>query len=232
MSVSADADSIVNGRTSVLNQPIVNFFSWFLVWRVPTFKMLLHLLKTDENWELDEKSILFVFARLLKSKFSEWIVVFPEVNIWTPENFQLQRQIGEKYYLPKLDQLLYPRFSAFYNVVTALQRYKPHPYSNLYDITILYTRETANGEVSYTPPTLLEVFSSPTPIKILVYVKIRSIARIPQKRKKLERYLEHLWKHKDKIITQIRSENTQYTTARNLDDSFTSSLVANTSRTQ
>ncbi|KAI3402894.1 hypothetical protein KGF56_004355 [Candida oxycetoniae] len=229
ISTAQDGDSFVGYHNQSLNLPIVNFFSWFLVWRVPTIKILLNLLKSDENWELEEKSILFVFARLLRSKFSEWIMLFPEVNIWTQESFDLQRQIGEKYCLPRLEHLLYPRYSAFYNVITALQRYKPHPYSNLYDLTILYSRETIDGKVDYTPPTLLQVFSSETPITILVYIKVRSIARIPQKRKKLERYLEHLWKHKDKIITQIKNENTLYHTRR-LDESFASSLVANTSR--
>lgn len=189
-----------------LKLPIINYFSWFLIWRVPTIKILTHLLKTDENWELEESSILYVFAKLLKSKFSEWIVLFPEVNVWTLEGYELQQQIGEKYFLPKLEHLLYPRYSAFYNIITALTKFKPHPYSNLYDLTILYCRRQGD-ELNYHPPTLFENFSSKDPITVLVYVKVRSIARIPNRRKKLERYLEHLWKHKDKIITQIKEEN-------------------------
>ncbi|KAI5963396.1 hypothetical protein KGF57_001274 [Candida theae] len=189
-----------------LKLPIVNFFSWFLIWRVPTIKILTHLLKTDENWELEESSILYVFAKLLKSKFSEWVALFPEVNVWTPEGYKVQQQIGEKYFLPKLENLLYPRYPAFYNIITAMSKFKPHPYSNLYDLTILYCRRQGD-EVDYQPPTLLEIFSSKEPVTVLVYVKVRSIARIPSKRKKLERYLEHLWKHKDKIMTQIKEEN-------------------------
>ncbi|KAI5968405.1 hypothetical protein CANMA_002396 [Candida margitis] len=192
-----------------LKLPIINFFSWFLVWRVPTIKILSHLLKTDENWELEESSILYVFSKLLKSKFSEWIALFPEVNVWTIDGFELQQQVGEKYFLPKLQHLLYPRYSAFHNIITALTKFKPHAYSNLYDLTILYCRRSGN-EVDYKPPTLLEIFSSKDPITVLVYVKVRSIARIPNKRKKLERYLEHLWKHKDKIITQIKEENNSH----------------------
>lgn len=219
-----------NSNSQSLNLPTVNFFSWFLVWRVPTMKILLHLLKCDENWELEESSVLFVFARLLRSKFSEWIVMFPEVNIWTESGHNLQRQISEKYYLPALNNLLYPRFSAFYNVITALHKYKPHPYSNLYDLTIIYSHKTKNGEVSYTPPTLLEIFSSPSPITIIVYAKIRPISRIPQKRKKVERYLERLWKHKDKIISQIKTENSLHQAEKEPQDISALSLIANTSR--
>lgn len=208
-----------------LKLPIINFFSWFLIWRVPSFKILTHLLKTDENWELEESSILYVFAKLLKSKFCEWIVLFPEVNVWTLDGYNLQQQIGEKYFLPKLEHLLYPRYSAFHNIITAMTKFKPHPYSNLYDLTILYCRRQHGDEVNYQPPTLLEIFSSKDPITVLVYVKVRSIARIPNKRKKLERYLEHLWKHKDKIMTQIKEENNLHQMRNfNRHTTFTSSI--------
>ncbi|EGW31451.1 uncharacterized protein SPAPADRAFT_154622 [Spathaspora passalidarum NRRL Y-27907] len=192
--------------TSEITLPVVNFFSWFLVWRVPTIKILLHMLKCDENWEIDQKSVDFVFSRLLKSKNSQWIVLFPEVNIWTREGAGLQRQLSEKYFLPQFTHLLYPRFSGFFNVITALADIKPQPYSNLYDITILYVREDSQ-QISFRPPTLLEFFSSKVPITVTVNVKIRSVNRVPQKRHKLERYLEHLWRNKDKLIAQLKVEN-------------------------
>ena len=101
--------------------PIINFFSWFLVWRVPTVKILLHMLKSDENWELELKSLSFVFSRLLRSKFSEWVVLFPEVNIWTPNGAALQGQVSNKYFCQNsitcciLDSL---RFSISYPYLT------------------------------------------------------------------------------------------------------------------
>lgn len=188
--------------------PIINFFSWFLVWRVPTLKILLHMLKCDENWELDEKSLSFVFSRLMRSKFCEWVVLFPEVNIWSPTGSALQKQVSEKYYLPKFNHLLYPRFSAFYNIITALQQFESHPYLNLYDVTIVYYRQTDRngGTKNYTPPRLLDIFASSEPITVVIYVKIRPVSRIPAQRKKLEKYLEHLWQHKEKIITELKSE--------------------------
>lgn len=188
--------------------PIINFFSWFLVWRVPTVKILLHMLKSDENWELELKSLSFVFSRLLRSKFSEWVVLFPEVNIWSPNGAALQGQVSNKYFLPKFNHLLYPRFSAFFNIISILNQSKPHAYLNMYDITILYTRN-GHGTISnqYKPPTLLDIFASAEPITVIVYVKIRSVSRIPTKRKKLEKYLEHLWIHKEKVISQLKAEN-------------------------
>ncbi|KAI5966959.1 uncharacterized protein KGF55_000368 [Candida pseudojiufengensis] len=216
LSTKSDKDSIKESCQTELSLPVVNFFSWFLVWKVPNIKILFNLLKTDENWEIEEKSILYIFAKFLRSKFSEWIVLFPEVNIWSEDNYRLQQQVGQKYFLPKLNNVLYPRYPSFYNIITALTKFKPHPYTNLYDLTIIYCRPGKTSTDSYyLPPTLLEIFSSQEPITILVYIKLRSLGRIPHKRKKLERYLEHLWVHKDKIITQIKNENNNYIAAKN-----------------
>lgn len=201
--------------------PIINFFSWFLVWRVPTFKILLHMLKCDENWELEEKSLKFVFSRLLRSKFCEWIVLFPEVNIWSKTGAALQRQVSEKYYLPKFNHLLYPRYSAFYNVITALTQFETHPYLNLLDVSIVYYRQTeANGVRNYTPPRLLDIFASSEPITVVVYVKIRPVSRIPIQRKKVEKYLEHLWRHKEKVIVELKSENSVNQQQLRVQDNF------------
>ena len=54
----------------------------------------------------------------------------------------------------------------------------------MYDITILYTRN-GHGTISnkYKPPTLLDIFASAEPITVIVYVKIRSVSRIPTKEK-------------------------------------------------
>ena len=54
----------------------------------------------------------------------------------------------------------------------------------MYDITILYTRN-GHGTISnqYKPPTLLDIFASAEPITVIVYVKIRSVSRILQKKK-------------------------------------------------
>lgn len=59
---------------------------------------------------------------------------------------------------------------------------------------------------NYIPPKLLDIFASSEPITVVIYVKIRPVSRIPAQRKKLEKYLEHLWQHKEKIITELKSE--------------------------
>ena len=90
----------------------------------------------------------------------------------------------------------------------------------MYDITILYTRN-GHGTISnqYKPPTLLDIFASAEPITVIVYVKIRSVSRILQK-KKLEKYLEHLWIHKEKVISQLKAENDTHIQSRILKDNF------------
>lgn len=213
MSVS-DKHGYLPHESEKLNLPVTNFFSWFLVWRVPTIKILLHMLKSDENWEIDQKSLGFVFSRLLRSKLSQWIVLFPEVNIWTKEGAGLQRQLSNKYYLPHLNHLLYPRFSGFANIISALESSKPHPYSNLYDVTILYSQRHLKHFL-YNPPSLLEMFSCRNQIIVTIHIKVRPVSRIPVKRQKLERYLEHLWRHKDKLLCQLKTEQ-ENDTAYNL----------------
>lgn len=65
--------------------PIINFFSWFLVWRVPTVKILLHMLKSDENWELELKSLSFVFFTIIKKQIFRMGCVVPRSKHLDPQ---------------------------------------------------------------------------------------------------------------------------------------------------
>lgn len=160
--------------------------------------------KCDENWELEKQLSDVFFNKVLSSKNVEWIVMFPEVNIWSQNDYSLHRQQSEKYYLPILENLLYPRFSSFYNLISTFHNKKVNQFSNLYDVTILYQRPLKPGTYSpFTPPTLLQIFSSQEPISVTIHIKSRLLSRVPGKRKRLERWLEHEWVSKDRLITQI-----------------------------
>lgn len=197
-----------NTSSALLTLPRINFFSWFLLWTVPTVKLLLHMAKCDENWELDKPLTDVFFDKVLGSKNPEWIVLFPEVNIWTQNDYNLHRQQSEKFYLPITENILYPRFSSFYNIILTFHNKKVGQFSNLYDVSIVYQR--ASGPA----PTFLQIFSCLEPITVTIHVKLRSLSRVPIKRKRLERWLEHTWVAKDKLITQIRA-NTQVTEPTN-----------------
>ncbi|KAK6455126.1 uncharacterized protein RJT20DRAFT_54878 [Scheffersomyces xylosifermentans] len=192
-----------------LTLPRINFFTWFLIWRVPTLRILLNFAKCDENWELEEGLVGTVFQKVLRSKFPEWVILFPEVNIWTPEDASLQNKQSEKYYLPVLRNLLYPRFSGFANTMCAMKSAGNFKFTKIYDITLLYQKHIPSGSAAddtmYTP-TLLESFTSKSPITITINVQTKSLSRIPVKRTKLERYLEHTWRDKDKLLIQLRTK--------------------------
>lgn len=171
-----------------------------MVWRMPCFRVLCNMAKCDENWELDTSLLEPVFEEIQRSKFPEWIVLFPEVNIWTKEDAELQKLQCEKFYLPVLLNVLYPRFSGFYNVINALSSKSNFKFSKLYDISIIYHQK---NRVS---PSLIGFFASEAPLTVTVHIKSKFLSRVPVKRSKLERYLEHAWVEKDRLLIQLESE--------------------------
>lgn len=206
------SDSKSQTENELLTLPRINFFSWFLLWRIPTLRILFNQAKCDENWELEQPLSEFFFRKILMSQNPEWIVLFPEVNVWTEADSALHKKQSEKYYLPILQNVLYPRFSSFYNVITTLHTKENYKVSNLYDITILYKKqqnpvhEGVTDEdyyVPFKPPTLLQIFSSQVPITVTINVKSKVLSRISVKRKRLERWLEHSWVDKDKLISHM-----------------------------
>lgn len=156
---------------------------------MPTIKTVFNMARCDENWELSEKWCTKIFSRVMMSESPEWVILFPEVNIFTPAGSYLQRAQSERYFLPYLDHTLYPRFSGLYNTMQMVR--KSIKFSTIYDLTIMYDKE---------PPTLLQLFACPGSITISIHVKATSIARIPERRSKLERWLEKAWVDKEKLL--------------------------------
>ncbi|ODV96850.1 hypothetical protein PACTADRAFT_39275, partial [Pachysolen tannophilus NRRL Y-2460] len=182
--------------------PKINFFTWYNIWQIPTLKILKNLASCDENWELDEKSSLLIFKKMICSKVPEWIVLFPEVNIFNLESSRLQKEMCDKFYLPKFQNLLYPRFSSFYNSIQALSETS---FARLYDVSIIYYRNPPGGE--FKQPSLLELFSlNPSPYVIRIHIKSRMLQRVPVKKRRLEKWLEMLWADKDKLIDSLKED--------------------------
>lgn len=173
--------------------PQVNFFSWCSLWRIPSLKVWFNLVCCDENWELSKLLSRTVFRRVLQSSVIEWVVIFPEVNIYTPTLSYFQRLHAQKYCLPYLDHLLYPRFSAVLNAVQTINGNAK--FLRAYDITILYSR----------PPTLLQLFASADAIVVTIEVKEIALAKIPLKKRQLQKWLERTWLEKDRLLEQKRS---------------------------
>lgn len=179
---------------------------------VPTLRTFFNLAKCDENWELDSLLCEKLFKPIFESGVPEWIVLFPEVNIWTQEDSNLVKKQCQKYFLPNLENVLYPRFSGFYNVMSTFDT-NPNKFTRLYDITISYTRKIEPfGEVELrdhlpipiTPPSLLEFFTTNSDsgrnLEVNIHVKSKLLSRIPTKRRKIEKWLEKSWMEKDRIL--------------------------------
>lgn len=188
-----------------LEIPMVNFFTWFLVWKTPTVRILLNLAKNDENWELDHQLSEVFFNKLITSKKTEWLVLFPEVNIFTSESSQLQKIQSQKFYLPVFNNLLYPRFSGLFNVVSTIKTNGNYKFNKLYDLTISYYKLGESNEKIYFCPSLLEIFSSNEKIFINIDVKFKNLTRVSNNRNKLEKWLEKTWIEKDHALGALYS---------------------------
>lgn len=178
-----------------LTLPRINFFTWFSIWQIPNYNIWFNMFKSDENWELDSNLTPGLVDDVVKSKFVEWVVVFPEVNIFTIEDLNIQNHNGSKYFLPPFNHVLYPRFSAFANIIQGLAHSKSQKFTRLYDITISYQ----------TQPSLIDFFTKDKHVEVHIYVKKRMITKIPVSRFKLEKYLEYTWIEKNKLLSRMRT---------------------------
>lgn len=160
--------------------------------------MIFNMMKCDENWELDNESAAYTLQPLLSSKILEWVVVFPEVNLWSEESNLRNLEQAEKYFLPQFSHVLYPRFSSMHNIINILNK-KDTNYKVMYDLTITYKIGT---DREHQCPTLIQVFSSLQPIHVNIHIKAKLLSRVPVKRVKLEKYMEKLWVEKDKTLLQ------------------------------
>lgn len=181
--------------TSASAVPTVNFFSWYTLWTCPSLRLLLNMMACDENWELTKPMASAVFHDVVASQAPEWIVIFPEVNIWTPTTAYLQKLQGLEYFLPQFEHMLYPRFSAMYNAVVMAKSSGRSKFSQMYDITISYNMPGA--------PTLATLFASVDPIKVTVHIKAHSMSSVPARRKKLEAWVEKRWVEKDRRLEMM-----------------------------
>lgn len=173
----------------------VNFFSWFNLWRVPTFKTIYHMIKCDENWELSQSWTTQIFGRVVESAKPEWVVLFPEVNIHSPITAYLQRLQSERYGLPYFDNVLYPRYSGILNAVTAVNTVSDK-FRKFYDLSISYDL----------PRTLIGLFAG-DPVRVTVRVRSWPMQKVPRRRKRLEKFIESIWVAKEDALEKLQVES-------------------------
>ncbi|CAM9023188.1 unnamed protein product [Wickerhamomyces anomalus] len=120
------------------------------------------------------------------------------------ENWTLDLLQVEKFYLPKLDESLYPRFNNFNNLTSVVNSNQNSPIRNLIDLTILYYNPVKN---TFTNPSLFEILTLKQPFFIInIDVKVKPINKLPTKQRKLEKWLENDWCEKDKTIELMQKQ--------------------------
>lgn len=181
-----------------MTKPRVAFFTWFSLWSLPSTRAIRNMAKLDENWELSPNAGVQIFQAVLNSSVNDWIILFPEVNIFNSENKSRQEYLGKKYFLPKLHYLLYPRTLSVFSLSSAL--YGDYKFNKMYDVTICYFSRSGDSTVSLFNPTLLDLFAAKSETLVSVHVKQRSIKKLKYKRPRLERWLEKVWLEKDAIV--------------------------------
>lgn len=182
--------------------PQLKFFTWFTLWTVPQVDYFKNIFQSDENWELDGETLGGLFSSAVESAQTQWVVLFPEVNIFTARVAKMQRMMGEKHFLPLMTNVLYPRFGGVVNAVGAMYESK---FTRLYDITLVYYK-MVDGEWVFGCPTLVDAISGQDKYKVLVHVKGKFLSRVPLKRNKLEKWVEGRWLKKDKLITKLQKK--------------------------
>lgn len=185
--------------------PHLSFFTWFTIWSVPTVEYIKNIFQTDENWELDGETLTGVFNTFFNKGGVQWLVIFPEVNIFTEKVSKLQKIMGEKYFLPMMKNVLYPRFGGVINAVGGLYETK---FTRLYDITLVYYKIGDDGQYKFECPNLMDALGALAGIgnnyKLIVHVKGKFLCRVPLKRNKLEKWVENRWLKKDKLVEKIQ----------------------------
>lgn len=198
--LAAVAQNLASGEISWQALPQINFFTWFTLARAPTVKTLLNMARCDENWQLAQLQSDRLFKRVRDSNTPEWVVIFPEVNIWTAQTSHLQAAQAHRYFLPEMHLVLYPRFLSFYNAIWLLRgdkiTGKAPKISVLYDVLIVHSK----------PVTLLEFFSCKEPHTVTVHIKKKQLERVPLKRAKMERWLEKCWVEKDRTVRSLQGQ--------------------------
>ncbi|QPG72794.1 hypothetical protein FOA43_000096 [Brettanomyces nanus] len=168
--------------------PKLQFFTWFQIWNMPSGRFWARISQTDENWELDGQTLGSTFSEYLEqSRGTQWLITFPEVNIFTEKNSKMEQIMGEKYYLPHLEHVLYPRFSGFANCIGGL--YKAE-FNRIYDTTLVYfQRSKETGKIiNFTAPNLLQALGLiEDEIVIIVHIHGKLLNRVRLRRDKLEK---------------------------------------------
>lgn len=166
----------------------------------PTLQTALHSFRGKANWVAPNSLLDKVFGDPLHTPKNrpKWIVVFPEVIPWSPEEMRQHQVLCAAKGAPLLKHLLYPRFSGF---IQAVEFFRDIGVNAVYDLTVCYSHESQPGVPVM--PGLIASLMSQHEWCIDVVVKRYKMSALPTKQKRLTRWLEKLWYRKDQTFEKI-----------------------------
>ncbi|CDO96484.1 unnamed protein product [Kluyveromyces dobzhanskii CBS 2104] len=196
----------------------VIFASWTRLMKYPSLKHFWTIFRHDENASVSA-------CKLKRFYGPENLVLFPEVNVFTPEVKFIERKLMKLKYkgLPILHNVLYPRFKTFVNLIQAFSNSSNRKWcrvleylilpteaitrdsTKLLDLTLVYYTIKLNDFGEYkleqTTPALWDVWSLETPLFLCIHASYHDFEKLSKKKpKQLESWLENQWSLKDKLI--------------------------------
>lgn len=174
----------------------VFFFIDKRVVKFPTIRTILYRYRGKTNWSITPRSLDKAFDEVHRIKQSpKWIVVFPEVNVFTPQLNRTEQVTCHMAGAPPLKHLLYPRYSSALQCVEYL---RTATVTAVYDLTVEYAKNTDPYRLQV--PSLAEALGSNHEWNATIWVKREGIAKIPKGRRRLEKWLEKKWYKKDDLL--------------------------------
>lgn len=209
---------------SQFGSELVIFASWGNLMKYPSLTHFWGIVRNDENYAVS-------ISKFKNYHGSESIVIFPEVNIFTPEIKTVERKLMKSRYkaLPVLHNVLYPRFKTFVNLIQAksneastrwtkmleqlIMPYEniPTHRSNLVDLTLIYytisLKDSGQYKLEQTTPAFWDIWSLEAPLIVWIHTKNHELERLMTKKPKhLEAWLESQWCSKDRLIDTLELE--------------------------
>lgn len=165
------------------------FANWGRIMKYPSLQHFWTIFRHDENHSIST-------SKFKRFNGPESIVIFPEVNIFTPEIKMIERKLMKMRYkgLPVLHNVLYPRFGTFVNVIQAMSNNANNKWcqmfeqlilpatqpslthhTNLVDLTLIYYTISLTNDDRYkleqTTPSLWDVWSLETPMILCIHAQ-------------------------------------------------------------
>lgn len=197
----------------VLNQVAIDvglqascfFYAYKHCSRLFSLRALISMLLRKYDWILPVELLPEVFSAMFESPLRQhggkWVVLFPEVQMFTLTDLQAQRQTLLKQGCRATTSVLYPRFNAFYDTVQLL---RDCCYTSVLNVTISYYNVRNPKRVFRGVPTYLDVLLTCKEWVVQVDIERVPMSVLSYKERRVTKWLERRWYQKDQQLSSMR----------------------------